>query len=269
MNMLLRLLPLLLLPALAACATARVEPDLTLAPTGFHAPVSRGPAAGEALGNDDQPQNGLPDYLHVSDPLEGMNRAIYAFNARLDSWVLLPAVDVYRALLPEPARLGVSNVFDNFGELPTLLNCLLQGKLECAGITLSRLLMNTSFGLFGLVDVATPAGLPEQDEDFGQTLGAWGVGSGPYLVLPLFGPSSVRDAVGLGGDWVVTSWEWQQIHAQLGTDNRDPWDWSRTALEAVDTRHRQPFRYHGTDTPFEYDMMRYLSTKKRELDIRR
>ena len=125
---------------------------------------------------------------------------MYYFNAKADEYVLLPVVSGYKAITPDPVERGVSNFFSNLGELPTLANALLQLKFEVALTTFSRFTLNSTIGLAGLFDVASSMGIPEQNEDFGQTLGYWGVGSGPYLVLPLLGPSSMRDAAGLGLD---------------------------------------------------------------------
>lgn len=127
------------------------------------------------------------------DPLEGVNRAIFSFNEALDKYFLKPVAKGYQAITPDPVEEGVHNVFGNLGEVRNLVNNLLQGKVRDAGVDGSRLLFNSTFGVAGIFDVATPMGLPRNDEDFGQTLGSWGVGSGAYLVLPALGPSSLRD----------------------------------------------------------------------------
>ena len=141
------------------------------------------------------------------DPLEPMNRAIYKFNDGVDILFIKPAAEFYRFIVPEFARTGVSNFFSNLNDVIVALNSLLQGKFTQAGSDVLRLVVNTTFGLLGLFDVATEIGLEKHNEDFGQTLGYWGIGDGPYLVLPLLGPSSARDAVGWVGDfyaWPVT-----------------------------------------------------------------
>jgi phospholipid-binding lipoprotein MlaA len=128
------------------------------------------------------------------DPWEGLNRKTFAFNDALDRAVLKPAATGYQKVVPPFAREGVNNFFDNLEDVGTSLNNFLQGKPKEGLSDAGRFVVNTVFGVFGLWDVATPMGLEKHNEDFGQTLGWWGVGSGPYLVLPLLGPSTARDA---------------------------------------------------------------------------
>jgi phospholipid-binding lipoprotein MlaA len=137
------------------------------------------------------------------DPWEGFNRPIFRFNEGLDKYALKPLAKGYRYVTPDVAERGVSNFFDNLRDVRSLLNNLLQLKFEAASQSLARLTFNSTFGLFGLVDVATPMGISQNTEDFGQTLGYWGVPSGPYLVLPLFGPSNPRDGISLFADGAV------------------------------------------------------------------
>jgi phospholipid-binding lipoprotein MlaA len=137
-----------------------------------------------------------PPYEEVSDPLEPVNRAIYNFNDYLDRGVLKPVAKGYVKVVPAAARTGVRNFFNNLLEPITIINDALQGKGRQALADTMRFGFNTTFGVFGLVDVATPWGLERHQEDFGQTFGTWGIGEGWYLVLPLLGPSSVRDGVG-------------------------------------------------------------------------
>ena len=127
------------------------------------------------------------------DPWEGLNRKTYAFNDALDRAVMKPIATGYVKVVPAFAREGVNNFFGNLEDIGTGLNNLLQGKPKDGASDLGRVVVNSVFGVFGLWDVATPMGLEKHYEDFGQTLGVWGVQSGPYLVLPLLGPSSARD----------------------------------------------------------------------------
>lgn len=155
-----------------------------------------GPAAGDS-GDKAQP--------NPKDPFEGFNRKVYAFNDVVDGAVLRPVAEGYRRAVPELARTGVDNFFGNLGDIWSALNKLLQGKVvQSAQMTL-RVATNTVFGLGGLLDPATEFGLERQPEDFGQTLGTWGVPAGPYLVLPLLGPSTLRDTAALPLDRVVAS----------------------------------------------------------------
>lgn len=138
---------------------------------------------------------------NTADPLESLNRGIYTFNDGVDTVLMKPAAEVYQGLIPPLVRTGVTNVFANLNDVVVALNNLLQGKLPDAFSDISRVLINTTAGLFGIFDVATEAGLEKHDEDFGQTLGWWGIGDGPYLVLPFLGPSTVRDFFGKIVDW--------------------------------------------------------------------
>ena len=134
------------------------------------------------------------------DPFESVNRAVFTFNENADEYVIKPVAEAYQFVLPEFVRTGVTNFFSNIGDVFVAVNNLLQGKPGNAANDIGRFLVNSTIGILGLFDVATEAGLEKNKEDFGQTLGVWGVPSGPYVVLPLFGPSSVRDAAGLALD---------------------------------------------------------------------
>lgn len=134
------------------------------------------------------------------DPWEPFNRSVFEFNEGLDAYVLKPVVAGYRFVLPEFVRDGIYNFFSNYSDIYTALQNLLQGKPGDAFSDLMRVVVNTTFGLGGLIDMATPGGLPMHKEDWGQTFGVWGIPSGPYVVLPFFGPSSVRDTFGTAAD---------------------------------------------------------------------
>ena len=131
------------------------------------------------------------------DPIEGFNRAVFAFNDGIDKAIVKPVAQGYEAVLPPPVRTGVSNFFGNIDDVFIALNNLLQGKVPEALSDVGRVLINSTVGLLGVIDVASDAGLEKHAEDFGQTFGRWGVGDGAYLVLPFFGPHTVRDAFGL------------------------------------------------------------------------
>ncbi|MBV2235888.1 MAG: VacJ family lipoprotein [Sterolibacterium sp.] len=134
------------------------------------------------------------------DPIEGFNRAMFDINEGLDKTIVRPIAQGYETVLPSPVRKGVTNFFANIGDLFIAINNLLQGKVPEALSDVSRLAVNTTFGLLGVIDVASDLGLEKHEEDFGQTFGRWGVESGPYLVLPLLGPSTLRDSFGLAAD---------------------------------------------------------------------
>jgi len=137
------------------------------------------------------------------DPIEGFNRAMFAFNEGLDSAIVKPVATGYEAVLPSPIRTGVTNFFSNIEDLFVGVNNLLQGKVPEAFSDLGRVMINTTVGLLGVIDFASDAGLEKHDEDFGQTFGRWGVGNGAYVVIPVFGPRTVRDTVGLVLDVAV------------------------------------------------------------------
>ncbi|MDP2834472.1 MAG: VacJ family lipoprotein [Pseudomonadota bacterium] len=138
------------------------------------------------------------------DPLEPMNRAIHDFNEGLDRVVMKPVAQGYQAVMPTFAQTSVRNFFSNLNDVTVLANDILQFKLENSTSDVLRLGINSTFGFLGLLDIASEMGLHKHSEDFGQTLGLWGVGSGPYLVLPFFGPSSFRDGAGLMVDMTYT-----------------------------------------------------------------
>ncbi len=138
------------------------------------------------------------DRLAEKDPLEGFNRGVWAVNRGADTVIIKPVTQVYRAVAPKPARDGVRNFFANVGEPFSFLNNILQGRPDRAVKNLGRFVVNTTIGIGGLFDQATRVGIQPAPEDFGQTLAAWGANGGPYLVLPLLGPSTLRDGVGTG-----------------------------------------------------------------------
>ncbi|MFG0720873.1 VacJ family lipoprotein [Pseudomonas sp. GLN_6] len=139
------------------------------------------------------------------DPWQGYNRFMFKVNDNVDAYTLKPLAKGYQAATPQFFEDGVRNVFRNIGDVSNLANNLLQGKLHDAGVDSGRLIFNTTFGLLGFFDVGSAMGLQRSDEDFGQTLGVWGLDSGPYVVLPLMGPSSVRDAFGKVPDAMLTA----------------------------------------------------------------
>jgi len=203
--------------------------------------------------------------LLVYDPWEPMNRGIYNFNARFDRAIFLPTVRGYRAITPDIIEKGVSNFFSNLGEVNNLVNNILQLQLKSSAITLSRFVVNSTIGVAGLWDPAEKFGMYQQKEDFGQTLGYWGVGSGPYLVMPFFGPSSLRDATGMGVNYVV---DYNIDLLDVNDDaNKDDIRIGLALLNAVDGRKNTAFRYYETGSPFEYELVRFAHRQLREIQI--
>ncbi len=161
------------------------------------------------------------------DPYEGFNRAMYAFNDDLDRTIIKPLAIGYQKVVPTPVSNSISNFFSNLDDVLVLINDLLQLKFEQSLSDFGRITFNTTFGLGGLFDVATHMGLPKHNEDFGQTLGYWGVGSGPYLYLPIFGPRTLRDGLALPVDWELDP---------VGTVDDSTTYWATKSLYAIDTR---------------------------------
>ena len=137
------------------------------------------------------------------DPWQGFNRTIYGFNDGLDRAILKPAAQGYKAIAPDFVETGVRNFFENLDDVSVAVNNLLQGKVSSSLSDVGRVLINTTIGVLGLFDVASSMGLTKHDEDFGQTLGVWGMDSGPYIVWPLFGPSTLRDSPSLVVDRIL------------------------------------------------------------------
>ncbi len=137
------------------------------------------------------------------DPLEPVNRGIYSFNSTFDHYLFKPIAKGYDAAVPNPVKRGVSNVFQNAADAQSVVSDALQLKGGKLGDDLGRVMLNTTFGLGGIFDLATPMGIERGNEDFGQTLGYWGIGAGPYIVIPFLGPSSARDAVGRYADGLI------------------------------------------------------------------
>lgn len=148
------------------------------------------------------------------DPLEGYNRVIYAFNQDIDHLIIRPAAIVYKTIIPPPLQKGVNNIFSNVGEITTVPNDILQGKLKYAASDFMRLVINTSLGIGGLFDVATRLGLPKHSESFGMTLAYWNGGKpSPYFILPIFGPNTMRSTFGLPFDYAASPWPYLRPHS--------------------------------------------------------
>jgi phospholipid-binding lipoprotein MlaA len=211
--------------------------------------------------------------IDAYDPWEGMNRRIYKFNAKFDKYIFLPVVSAYEFITPDFIEDRVTNFFNNLGEVTTLTNSLLQFKGNKFFLTAYRVLINSTVGLLGLFDPATKIGLVDQDEDFGQTLGVYGIGNGPYLVLPIFGPSTLRDTSGLAVDSVVYSMLFNEGIDQAGDEldmsdsEKNILNYGLSGLRAIDARHKEKFRYYETGSPFEYDLVRMIYLKARAFKV--
>ncbi len=167
----------------------------------------------------------------IYDPFESYNRGVFAVNDALDQAILRPVAKGYKAAVPEPARKGVHNFLLNLRSPVNFANDVLQGDLSGAGKTAARAVINTTVGVGGLFDVAGYEGMEYEHEDFGQTLGVWGVGHGPYVVIPLMGPSSLRDSTGL----LVDSFA-DPLRIYLFNIEKEGWHYARVGMTALDTR---------------------------------
>lgn len=244
----LKLLSLLLCGTLLSACATRTPYGQEIAPERRYSDISAG-------------QNFQRQFV-VYDPAEGTNKHIYKFNAKLDEYVLIPIVDGYKAVTPEMVRKGVSNFFLNVGEVTNLINSTLQASPKKASITVARFAINTTAGLLGTIDVATKVGLDRQSEDFGQTLGKWGVGPGAYVMLPVLGPSNIRDTTGKIVDLAALSFI---IPNHL--EDEAAYKVIVYGLAPIDSRYRNNFRYFQSGSPFEYELVRYLNNQSRKLQV--
>lgn len=257
--------PLLLIAALLCAGYANADNSKANTPSvveqdGFTLPLSR-LKFNPGLDQREFERSTL-NALNVYDPLESWNRRVYHFNYRFDQWVFLPVVNGYQYITPTFLRTGVSNFFNNLGDVPNLLNSLFQLKGKRSMETTGRLLLNTTIGIAGLWDPATMMGLPRQNEDFGQTLGFYGVPGGAYVVLPILGPSNLRDTGGLVFDFAAEA----QINflnvAEVSGNHPE-----LLLLRGIDKRYQTSFRYGQLNSPFEYEKVRYVYTEARKLQI--
>ena len=173
-----------------------------------------------------------PEAIAQNDPFESTNRAVFDMNMKVDNAVAKPVAKFYNHAVPQFARNGLHNFLTNLNKPVTLGNDMLQGQGPRVGETLGRIMVNTTLGVGGLVDVATMIGIPDHSEDFGQTLGTWGVGEGPYLVIPLMGPDPPRDIAGDVGDIFLDPLTYIKFHGS------DTWYAVRSGVSVLDLRAR-------------------------------
>jgi len=192
--------------------------------------------SGCATAPDPSDTEAYAEYEEINDPLEPMNRAIFQFNRGLDTLILKPFAIMYSVFLPPRFQSGIHNFLNNLQTPVILANDLLQTNMNNAGVTFTRFLINTTLGVGGLGDPATDLGWQRHEDDFGKTLAVWGVGEGPYLMLPVFGPSNPRDASGKVVDSLVL--DPIGLLGAIGNDALFPYAVTRSVVTAVDTRSR-------------------------------
>src|SRR5271156_2247994 len=191
--------------------------------------------------------------LQTYDPWGRLNRFTYRFNARFDEAIFLPVANGYRRLAPSPLRAGVHNFFANLTEVDSVINYTLQGRLHRSVRSLGRFVINTTLGSGGLIDVADRlVHLPYEPTGFGTTLAKYGMHPGPYLVIPLYGPSTFREGVGLGVDYATL------YEINLADMYRGDQSWGLGVANAIDQRANIDFRYYASGSPFEYETIRFL-----------
>jgi len=189
--------------------------------------------------------------MYSYDPWERVNRFTYRFNARFDEAIFLPVASGY-GRLPSPIRSGVHNFFGNLAEVRTVVNYAVQLHPVAGARSLGRFLINSTIGIGGLFDVATRLKLQSEPTGFSRTLATWGMHPGPYLVIPFFGPSTLRDGVGLLGDFGVA------YGVNIAKLYRGEKTWLLGVIDAIDQRANVNFRYYATGSPFEYETVRFL-----------
>jgi phospholipid-binding lipoprotein MlaA len=210
------------------------------------------------------------EQILANDPMEGYNRSMYKFNYNFDKYFFIPVVDAYEFVLPTFAQTGVTNFFNNINEGRTFYNSLFQAKGKKAMITAGRFVTNTTLGIGGLFDPASNMGMRRQTEDFGQTLGVWGVGHGPYFVLPVLGPGTTRSAAGFVADTAIHSAVITAVKNSttgMSDGQKNVIANSLATLKAIDNRHKMAFRYHDTGYPFEYELVQFLYRQSREMQV--
>jgi phospholipid-binding lipoprotein MlaA len=223
-------------------------------------------AAESAAGSAPQPQDAPPPLtpadappMYTYDPWERLNRFTYRFNARFDEAIFLPVADTYRRA-PRPIRAGIHNFFGNLAEIDSVINYTLQWRLKYGWRSLTRLAINSTLGIGGLFDVATKLKLAGAPTGFATTLAKWGMHPGPYLVIPLLGPSTLRDGVGFLADYGA------EYGIDVGGLYRGAVSWGLGTANAIDQRANIDFRYYSSGSPFEYETIRFLYVRRRLIE---
>jgi len=237
----------------AAVESAAAETAAAATASGSRPEAHGGPEAAPLLTPEDAPP------MHTYDPWERFNRFAYRFNARFDEAIFLPVANTYRRA-PSPVRAGVHNFFANIAEIDSVINYTLQWRLKYGLRSLERLVINSTIGIGGLIDAASKLKLPGTATGFATTLAKWGMHPGPYLVIPLLGPSTLRDSVGFLADYGA------EYGINVAGLYRGNVSWALGPVNTIDQRANIDFRYYSGGSPFEYETIRFLYVRRRLIE---
>ena len=225
----------------------------------------------EELNEDYIVSNQVFQLTGINDSLEPFNRRMYAFNTQIDKKIVYPASRIYAAVVPKPIRKGISNFYNNFSEIPTFVNSVLQLKPGKAVNALGRFVVNSTVGVLGVADVAKNMGMKRDTETMGDTLGHYGVKTGPFLVLPVLGPSDLRDAVGAGIDSIsegaVRRVAEEKLFFDTGVFDKNIYGFTKPVVTGLNASSMIGMRYGDLNSPFEYDLVKAIYYNYRKIQV--
>ena len=221
----------------------------------------------EELNEDYIVSNQVFQLTGINDSLEPFNRRMYAFNTQIDKKIVYPASRIYAAVVPKPIRKGISNFYSNFSEIPTFVNSVLQLKPGKAVNALGRFVVNSTVGVLGVADVAKNMGMKRDPETMGDTLGHYGVKTGPFLVLPVLGPSDLRDAVGAGIDLISEGAvrRVEKLFFDTGVFDKNVYGFTKPVVTGLNASSMIGMRYGDLNSPFEYDLVKAIYYNYRKI----
>ncbi len=225
----------------------------------------------EELNEDYVVSNQVFQLTGINDSLEPFNRRMYAFNTQIDKKIVYPASRIYAAVVPKPIRKGISNFYNNFSEIPTFVNSVLQLKPGKAVNALGRFVVNSTVGVLGVADVAKNMGMKRDPETMGDTLGHYGVKTGTFLVLPVLGPSDLRDAVGAGIDSIsegaVRRVAEEKLFFDTGVFDKNVYGFTKPVVTGLNASSMIGMRYGDLNSPFEYDLVKAIYYNYRKIQV--
>ena len=225
----------------------------------------------EELNEDYIVSNQVFQLTGINDSLEPFNRRMYAFNTQIDKKIVYPASRIYAAVVPKPIRKGISNFYNNFSEIPTFVNSVLQLKPGKAVNALGRFVVNSTVGVLGVADVAKNMGMKRDPETMGDTLGHYGVKTGTFLVLPVLGPSDLRDAVGAGIDSIsegaVRRVAEEKLFFDTGVFDKNIYGFTKPVVTGLNASSMIGMRYGDLNSPFEYDLVKAIYYNYRKIQV--